>query len=124
MQKSSVEAAAVQKGITASVSLNLEVHTAVLLIRAASWVPVPASMHAFVSLNKDLYNPPSTNSNRHPICEHQSILSREEQFQTEKTSRHKTSATLQSGTFTEKGNGSLFSSSPASGLTTACQAAS
>lgn len=37
---------------------------------------------------------------------------------------HKTSATLQSGTFTEKRNGTLFSSSPASGLTTACQAAS
>lgn len=60
IQNTSVEAVAVQKGITASVSLNLEVHITVLPIRTASRVPVPAPLHASVSLNKDLHNPPST----------------------------------------------------------------
>lgn len=60
IRNTSVEAAAVQKGITASGSLNIEVHITVLPIRAASWVPVPAPLHASVSLKKDLHNPPST----------------------------------------------------------------
>lgn len=105
-------------------SLNLEVHTTVLLIRATSRAPVPASVHAFVPLNKDLYNSPSTNNNRYLICEHHILLSREEQLQTGKTSHHKTSVTLQSGAVTEKGNKSLFYSIPAKSLTAASKAAS
>lgn len=52
MQNSSVEAVPVWKEIIASTRLNLEIHTPDLLIRATSWIPVTASVHACVSVTR------------------------------------------------------------------------
>lgn len=60
----------------------------------------------FCFTKQDLYNPPSTSSNRHPVCPQEITLFREEQLQTEKipqsTPNQKPSLTSQLRIFTDK----------------------